>query len=405
MTMTSPPSKPVFKPAYVATIGPASEAVADSFFDTPARSSLAEVRAKAQRLADVPLVGQFLESHPGAAVLLDGNRQIVAFNQKAAAAFRARNESEILGARIGEAEECVRAYDRPAGCGTTLSCKECGIAKAIRVARTSGQATVNDEAWLTIIDRGQERSLEVRAQTSRIVIDEEAFTLLAFEDIAEEKRRETLERVFFHDVLNTANVLSGACQMMEVVNEPAQMEKLRATLRRSATQLVNEIQAQRDLMLAERGDLLPVMKPTSSNGLLDAVSAMYEGTPVAGSRRIVRRGIDPDVMIRTDAAQALRCLGNLVRNALEAVADEWTVTLQADVTARSVVFSVHNDGAIPSEIQAHMFERAVSSKAARGRGIGTYSVKLIAERYLDGRVSFTSNEQAGTVFLLELPRS
>jgi sensor histidine kinase regulating citrate/malate metabolism len=126
---------------------------------------------------------------------------------------------------------------------------------------------------------------------------------------------------------------------------------------------------------------------------------------VAGTRRIVQRGLDEDVMIRTDAAQALRCLGNLLRNALEAVASEQTVTIQADVTARSVVFSVHNEGVIPPEIQAHMFERAVSSKAARGRGIGTYSVKLIAERYLNGRVSFVSKEKEGTVFLLELPRA
>ena len=38
-----------------------------------------------------------------------------------------------------------------------------------------------------------------------------------------------------------------------------------------------------------------------------------------------------------------------------------------------------------------------------GRGIGTYSIRLLGERYLGGRVSFDSTPEAGTTFRIHLP--
>ncbi len=50
-----------------------------------------------------------------------------------------------------------------------------------------------------------------------------------------------------------------------------------------------------------------------------------------------------------------------------------------------------------------VFQRSFSTKAERGRGIGTYSVKLFVERYLRGTVGFTSAEPDGTTFSVTLP--
>ncbi|MGA2077009.1 MAG: hypothetical protein ABSH52_26260 [Terriglobia bacterium] len=51
------------------------------------------------------------------------------------------------------------------------------------------------------------------------------------------------------------------------------------------------------------------------------------------------------------------------------------------------------------------FRRSFSTKSPVGRGIGTYSTKLITERYLGDSLSFTSSEEAGTTFAVTLPRS
>jgi sensor histidine kinase regulating citrate/malate metabolism len=48
-----------------------------------------------------------------------------------------------------------------------------------------------------------------------------------------------------------------------------------------------------------------------------------------------------------------------------------------------------------------LFQRSFSTKGT-GRGLGTYSIRLLTENYLEGKVSFVSNEAEGTVFSIEL---
>lgn len=48
-----------------------------------------------------------------------------------------------------------------------------------------------------------------------------------------------------------------------------------------------------------------------------------------------------------------------------------------------------------------IFQRSFSTKG-KGRGIGTYSVRLLSENYLKGNISFVSNEYEGTIFTVEL---
>jgi len=38
-----------------------------------------------------------------------------------------------------------------------------------------------------------------------------------------------------------------------------------------------------------------------------------------------------------------------------------------------------------------------------GRGIGTYSAKLVTERHLGRKLTFTSSEENGTTFTVTLP--
>ena len=50
-----------------------------------------------------------------------------------------------------------------------------------------------------------------------------------------------------------------------------------------------------------------------------------------------------------------------------------------------------------------IFQRSFTTKSAPGQSRGTYSMRLLAEQYLGGSVSFTSKAQAGTTFTLALP--
>jgi signal transduction histidine kinase len=97
-----------------------------------------------------------------------------------------------------------------------------------------------------------------------------------------------------------------------------------------------------------------------------------------------------------------RILGNLVKNALEASPAGAEVTVRGEARGGHPEFTVHNPGAMPAEVQHQLFQRSFSTKG-RDRGLGTYSVKLLAERYLGGRVSFESTPDRGTTFRVELP--
>ncbi len=108
------------------------------------------------------------------------------------------------------------------------------------------------------------------------------------------------------------------------------------------------------------------------------------------------------VIFENDFTLLGRVLGNLVKNALEASTPGQTVTLLCLQEDDRVAFHVHNVTVIPRHVQQQLFQRSFSTKG-NGRGLGTYSIKLLSERYLKGEVSFTSSPSHGTTFTVRFP--
>ena len=96
-------------------------------------------------------------------------------------------------------------------------------------------------------------------------------------------------------------------------------------------------------------------------------------------------------------------MGNLVKNALEATDKGGSVKISASNRNGFIQFNVYNDKVIPDNIQLQIFQRSFSTKNSPGRGIGTYSVKLIVEQYLKGKVEFISNKDENTIFTISIP--
>ena len=372
-----------------------------TYYDSPVRTPPAIVHRTAADLEHSPLVAGMLEAFPTPALLLDANRQIVALNGRALVAFDVMSGFDVHGLRLGEALGCLSADKMDGGCGTARNCAECGAAHAIRAAG-GGAQTVRECRITAMGPNGKERSFEFRVFATPIEMAGHRVTRVALEDIGDEKRREALERIFFHDVLGAANAVVGLARLVSGT-DPAQAKDAAPSLVRASTQLLEEIQAQRDLMLAERGELTTGVGAVATNDILQAVHQQYRWSPLAEGREVVCELASPEGHLRTDRTQLIRSLGNLVRNALEAVAEGERVTILAQTVADGVLFQVANPGTIPAHQQLQIFQRSFSTKAPRGRGIGTYSVKLIVEQYLGGRVSFLSSPEAGTVFSIWVP--
>ena len=112
----------------------------------------------------------------------------------------------------------------------------------------------------------------------------------------------------------------------------------------------------------------------------------------------------PAAVVLADKIQIQQVLLNLLRNAVEAVADRQSpeVYLSAEVVGETVRISVADNGpGLPDEVRARLFEPFVSTKRS-GMGIGLSICHTIVTAH-DGELSAEPNPQGGTIFRVTLP--
>jgi signal transduction histidine kinase len=225
--------------------------------------------------------------------------------------------------------------------------------------------------------------------------------VVAVKDISDEKRRQVLERVFFHDALNAAGGIRGLLEILPNLPDEEAL-KMREIARQSAIELINVIESQRDLAAAERGELKVVSREVDVRPILTNLVALYGHHTVAMGKELPPPLIVGPTLIQTDSVLLSRILGNLLKNALEASAPGQKVSL-CYLNQGVPTFQVHNHTVMPLAVRLQIFQRSFSTKGVNHRGIGSYSVKLLTEKYLGGTVSFTSAEGEGTTFTVQLP--
>ena len=92
----------------------------------------------------------------------------------------------------------------------------------------------------------------------------------------------------------------------------------------------------------------------------------------------------------------------IIKNALEATPEGGEVRVWCERDETRAVFRVWNEGELPASTRRRLFERYFTTKGGAGRGLGTYSMKLIGERCLGGEVGFDTSSE-GTTFWICLP--
>lgn len=375
----------------------------ETHFDSSERSEPEEIIDDYLLFKVNPLISEVLEGFPEFVVVLNRNRQIVAFNSKAYSAFNVREPEQILGKRIGEALNCIHTNSLPGGCGTATFCRECGAAKAIKHTRETHQK-IEEECKITGLINEREISYEFLVFTQPIQFKNNSYTLFSVKDISSEKRKESLERIFFHDILNTSGAINGLAQLLVRESNKDEKEQLINSLVISSEQLLNEILLQQEIRHAEEGNLQVNKKEVPVNSIVQSAYELYQNHELSIGKKFTADFLNEDVTVKTDKVLVVRSLGNLIKNALEASINNDEVKIYPFITNDTVFLNVFNSQLIPENVQLQLFKRSFSTKQKKGRGIGLYSVKLIIEQNLDGKVAFVSDKQLGTVFTIELPR-
>ena len=211
-----------------------------------------------------------------------------------------------------------------------------------------------------------------------------------------------MERIFFHDVLNIAGGLSGVFELLPMLEEKEKEEYLDIA-RLLSEQIVDEIKGQQQMLKAEAGELQLEKKEVNIQNLMNDLASQIRFNDVARNRKIELVNEAGNECINTDRTVLTRVLVNMMKNAMEAINEGERIALKVEDLNGSIRFSVHSSTYIPREIQLQIFQRSYSTKG-KNRGLGTYSMKLLGERYLNGNVGFTSTHEGGTSFYIDLKR-
>jgi signal transduction histidine kinase len=372
-----------------------------SLFASPEREDMGKVACQAQMLEEGGHL-QLINSVNDLVVILNDKRQVVAANENFIGAFKPGDPGGVLGLRPGEAVDCVHAREMAAGCGTTEYCSKCGAAKAILASLRNLREVA--ECRILRSDGDSVEALDLLVSVTPFSVDGSRFAIMAMTDISHEKRRRALERIFFHDLLNITGGLLGLADLLrEGVSEDLKQEA--GLIYSSVKRLVQEVTAQKDLAAAECNDLETAPVLLNSRETVRNVAATYANHPDAKGRIVSMAGDCCNVTFAADHGLLMRVLGNMVKNAMEAQKPGDTITVGCrpggDGRDAAVEFYVHNAAVMDRDVQLQVFQRSFSTKGA-GRGLGLYGIKLLTERYLKGKVGFTTGED-GTTFWAALP--
>jgi len=361
------------------------------------RADTQSISSDAELLRSSALVNHITDALPFIVLMLNRQRQVVYKNQFVMDFLGAIHDSEVLGKRPGNLLDCVHASQSEGGCGTTEFCRECGAVKAIMKSQREKIGVV-EECRITT-NSGQ--SYEFRVWATPYTASNRTFTVFSLQDIADQKRRQALERTFFHDINNLLTGIVGSCELIDTSTVSQDTAESLEAVRIFGKEMAEEIDTQRMLLEAEDGNLvLELSKDVSTCSLVDRI--IDTASRQWNKRSVVRMGKSEDLVITTDITLLFRVLYNMLKNAIEASSADEVVSIGCYRDASNAVFRVHNPGAMPRPVQLQVFQRSFSTKG-KGRGIGTYSMKLFGEKYLGGKVWFETSEDKGTTFLLSVP--
>jgi PAS domain-containing protein len=371
--------------------------IMDTQFLPAEREEIEKVINQNNYINELMFSKELLDAIPNIYMILNSKRQIVYANKTIVEFFGLKSEQEAFGLRPGELLNCFHSDETLGGCGTTEACRNCGAGLAIQ-SSLNGE---KDSRECRIIQKKAGDVLDLKVWTTPFNINGENFIILSIMDISHEKRRRVLERIFFHDIMNSAGSLKGWVQMLDST-APEDMEMVKDLLKTISNDIIDEINSQKILSNAENNDLVPNISLITSLDIIELIIEKYKNHPVAEGKILKVDSNSKSIAFKSDLVLISRVIGNLLKNAIEASRDGKTVTVGCNENNGNIEFWVHNESFIPRDIQLQIFQRSFSTKGA-DRGIGTYSIMLLTEKYLNGKVSFTTDEAIGTTFFASYP--
>ncbi len=229
-----------------------------------------------------------------------------------------------------------------------------------------------------------------------------------------DRERRELTAAISHDLRTPLASLRAMTEALNdgIVDEPAEIRRYYATMRREIERLSGMIDDLFELSQLDAGALKLERLPICVQDIAaEVVDAMQAAARLAGVELILNVDSSPPE-IEVDGGRIERAIGNLVRNALEHTPGGGRVLVSVAATNGNVDLRVADSGSgiAPSDLP-HVWERFYRADTSRGRngngdgaGLGLAITRGIVEAH-GGSVEAISGGGDGATFVLRLPLS
>lgn len=336
-----------------------------------------------------------------ATMILNHALQVIYVSQAVLNMFEFADDTYVLGQRPGYFMCCQNATPETM-CTTTPFCSTCGLYNTITKARqlnkyVTGQCTITQGTHAKL-----ESAIELEISVIPHTIDSKQYFFVNIKDISPQKRLRMLEKVFFHDIINTAGAIASIVDLFKENVTAETIEYYLPNLNSAVNQLVDEILSQKDILSAENDDLLVHPDKCSSSLVVEDVVNLYHNMMQTKNQSVEIDKDSQNVDFISDATLLKRILGNMLKNAIESSDKGTTIKIGYSIRDGQVLFWVKNHCVLDENLKLQIFKRSFSTKSPN-RGLGTYSMKLFATKYLQGQVWFKSDQENGTTFFVQIP--
>jgi signal transduction histidine kinase/putative methionine-R-sulfoxide reductase with GAF domain len=203
-----------------------------------------------------------------------------------------------------------------------------------------------------------------------------------------------------HDFKTPMTVISGYTQLMAESDAPEQRQEYAEEILKQFDLLTA---MQREVLEFARGERNIFVRRVFLKKFFTDITRQLSHE-VDGRAVELELEVDTKVVARFDENRVARAIHNLVRNAVEAMAENGgRLTIAARLDGGDLIIAVRDTGpGIPEQIEGRLFQSFVTAGKQGGTGLGLAIVKKIADEH-GGSVSVKSSPR-GTEFVLRLPQ-
>jgi signal transduction histidine kinase len=207
-----------------------------------------------------------------------------------------------------------------------------------------------------------------------------------------------------HDIRNPLQSIFGDIYLVKAELDSLPESEAKERLKESCEAIEKSVDYVNKIVLDLQDyakPLKPVLQEAGLEDIIEDLLLKYDIPKCIKASTHVANGAKK---IKADPTFLKRILGNLMTNAVQAMASGGNLTINARREATNVVITVQDTGVgIPEEVKSKLFTPLFTTKS-KGQGFGLAVVKRLVEA-LNGTITFESKEGEGTTFTIKLPAS